>query len=347
MIAAECNVRVDFCGAWTDEAPYNAAEGGAVVNLGIHVVTTPTVRVFADIVNEQCITFVSLDRSVSETITRIEEVGQTLGPLRLLKIVANRFGQCLADLWEGGQGIVLTSQCLAPFGAGLGQSGALTLALVAVFQQLRDGKVDRMAAAQEAFELESSCLGGGWQDQFAAAFGGTNFISTERGMQRPVVSSLLLDEQISEELQQRLVIVYTGSSHVAGEIGAAVFAGVAHDTVKWDALRQMKRLAFEARDAILSGKLDWLAELLSSHWQWEKVLAGPQITNQRIDDLFLEVYRAGAQGGRLGGAGGGGCMVLLAKSGQEQRLKNRLAEILGQDAVLPFVIGRGLQVTIR
>jgi D-glycero-alpha-D-manno-heptose-7-phosphate kinase len=140
------------------------------------------------------------------------------------------------------------------------------------------------------------------------------------------VSALPLTPATRAELEQRLVLVYTGVSRVSGDIVSNVMgayeAGIAQTV---DALRTLRRLAGDVKHALLTGNVDALGPALAENWRCQRDLHST-VTNEGIDYLMAMAQAAGALGGKALGAGGGGCLLFLAAEGQEHALRRRLEE---------------------
>jgi len=166
------------------------------------------------------------------------------------------------------------------------------------------------------------------QDQYAATFGGFNFI--EFFSDKVVVNPLRLDPAITNELRYNLLLCYTGRTRVsAGIIDAQVKNYEQRHAPSVDAMDELKTLCVEMKNALLQGKLTLFGELLSASWVHKKRMA-TKITSPKIDALYDEAIAAGAIGGKLLGAGGGGYLLVYAPFTRKHLVAKRLEALGGQ-----------------
>ena len=229
------------------------------------------------------------------------------GQMDLAKAAINR----LAGEHTGGYDLFLHSD--APPGSGLGSSSAMMVVLVGLLKEFHSLPLTDYEVAELAYEVERVDLGiqGGMQDQYAAAFGGFNFI--EFLADRVVVNSLKVSPDIQNELEYNLLLCNTGklrlSSHIIDDQVRRYEEG---DTDANEALREIKALTLEMKNALLHRKLDEFGRLLDQEWQHKKRMS-PRISSPELDELYATARREGAIGGKITGAGGGGYMLLYCR----------------------------------
>jgi D-glycero-alpha-D-manno-heptose-7-phosphate kinase len=199
----------------------------------------------------------------------------------------------------------------APPGTGLGGSSAMCVALVGAFQQFLHEGWTSYDIAELAYRIERTELGitGGRQDQYAAAFGGFNFM--EFGRDRTIVNPLKIRSEVSNELAYRLLLAYAGGGHFSNELLDRQSSGYTQrrrSTV--DALDATKSLAIAMKNELLRGNIDEMGRLLDEGWRLKKQFA-EGISNPQVDVLYAKAREAGALGGKLVGAGGGGFILLF------------------------------------
>ena len=335
VIRARAPIRLDLAGGWTDVPPFSAREGGAVVNAAINRYCHVTARRVP-----RGLSLRSLDFDAAAQAETLEELAEG-GPLELLRaslLVAAEHG-----LKAGGDvGLELTVRTDAPPGSGTGSSAAVGVALAGAISAALGEPLAAHEAALRAIRAERAYLkvAGGTQDQYAAAHGGVSFMSFHDPVAH--VSALPLSPGTVAELEQRLVLVYTGVSRVSGDIVSNVMAAYeagAPRTV--DALRTLRRLAGDVKHALLGGNVDALGPALAENWRCQKDLH-PSVSNEGIDRLMDVAGDAGALGGKALGAGGGGCLLFLAADGAEHRLRTAL-EMAGAEPLSFALSGAGLQ----
>jgi D-glycero-alpha-D-manno-heptose-7-phosphate kinase len=216
--------------------------------------------------------------------------------------------------FTGNADVVL--HCDAPPGSGLGSSSSLVVALCAAMAELRSSPLTPYELAERAIQVERSDLGlpGGTQDQYAAAFGGFNFIEFEAD--GVLVNPLRLRPEILAELQGSLVLLPTPSVQRRSEgiLRRQIDAYERQDDDVIDALGVLKDQARAAKACLLRGDLRGLAEVLHEGWHTKRRLASG-IATPEIDELYEDALALGATGGKLLGAGGGGFLLLLVPFG--------------------------------
>jgi D-glycero-alpha-D-manno-heptose-7-phosphate kinase len=336
---ARAPVRIDFLGGGTDCPPFSAEHGGAVVNAGISRYVYATVELGGEGVR-----LVSKDFDVSVEAADVDALPID-GKLDLLKACVKR-----GDIKTG---FTLTTESDLPPESGLGASGAVSVAVFAAMYHAAGKPVDPREVAHLSFVVERKDLGypGGSQDQYGAAFGGVNYLT----FKDPDVGVEQLAGRYASpahprvhaptllELEKNSLLVYTGVSHVSGNIHADIRASYdLADSPTKRAMHNLKRLADEGRDALLRGDLRTFAELLNGNWKWHKELH-ESCTNEKLEAVYSLALQNGALGGKTCGAGGGGCVVFICEDGAKPKLC-KLLEAEGcqtLDFVLDF---NGVQV---
>lgn len=311
LIRAKAPLRVSFAGGGTDVPPFPADIGGLVLNATINRYAWGSLATRED----QKVSIHSVDYEMSEMFGVDEDFGFD-GKLGLAKAAVRQFSS------EGGYDLLLHSN--APPGSGLGASSAMMVALIGVLKELRSLPMTDYELAELAHTIERNDLGigGGRQDQYAAAFGGFNFI--EFDAERTVVNPLRISPHVLLELEHNLLLVYTGMTRQSDQIiddQTARFERRDEDTVR--GLNEQKELAVLMKNALLQGRLDEFGDLLATSWESKKRLSD-RVTNPRIDELYAEARGAGAIGGKVTGAGGGGFLLLYCGEGARHRVANRM-----------------------
>lgn len=217
-----------------------------------------------------------------------------------------------------------------PMGAGLGGSSAASAALLSALAECRGQKWDRAELAEEGRRIEVEELGiaGGRQDHYAATFGGALALTFATGVS---VRRIPLSAPIREELPARSILIYTGQSRISGDTISAVLGSYeAGDPHVLGALDRMREIAKEMAGALERGDLDSVGALLNEHWEHQRSLH-PSIPTPRIDSIVEHSLRAGALGAKAMGASGGGCVLIIARADNVDRIRDvvrPLGEIL-------------------
>lgn len=226
----------------------------------------------------------------------------------------------------GREGVTANVVSDFPVGAGLGGSSAAGVALAGALAALSGAPLEctELAERSRRTEIEELGIAGGFQDHYAAAFGGALLLTFEGcvGVER-----LTLSDTTARSLARRGLLIYSGESRIsASTITTVVDACRAHDPRVCGALRHMKALARDMAAALRAGDLDALGTLVGEHWTHQRALH-PSITTPRIDAIMDAARHAGALGGKALGASGGGCVLVLAHDGREDELTRALAHL--------------------
>ncbi|MBN1557848.1 MAG: hypothetical protein JW951_06845 [Lentisphaerae bacterium] len=321
---ARAPVRVDPAGGGTDAPPFSVEHGGLVLNMGIarHVYARLEVRP-----GSRAVEIVSEDLGQEARAESLDGL-RIDGTLDLLKGIALR----MRPAW--GFHMSVCSDVMP--GSGLGSSGAAGVACVGAFDaalgvRRSQGETADLANSVERDDLKAA---GGNQDSYGAAFGGINAITYLKGggtERRPVDVAA----RTVYELERRCVLVYTGEVHLSGNIHSDIkrrYALPNSPTV--DAMQQLVRVARESVAALERGDTDRFGELLSENWTQHRRL------HESCDSArlrrFYEAARDHAVGGKTCGAGGGGCVLFLAREGRRKALERACVALGGE--LLPFGI---------
>jgi D-glycero-alpha-D-manno-heptose-7-phosphate kinase len=234
-------------------------------------------------------------------------------------------------------GVDLQIESDAPPGSGLGGSSALVTAVVASLAMLTDRRLSAYEVARLSHRIEREDLGisGGWQDQYAAAFGGFNFLEFSRA--DVSVSAVRASEQTLAALSQQLLLCYTGS--VRRNVGLIDRQILLHREGREETILGMKRLqemAFAMRHAVERGDVEALGSLLDEAFLAKKQM-NPYITEHtQIEEMLGTARAAGAIGGKICGAGGGGYLLLAAPPSAHGAIRAALERSGGQFAAFAF-----------
>jgi D-glycero-alpha-D-manno-heptose-7-phosphate kinase len=206
----------------------------------------------------------------------------------------------------------ITTTVDAPAGSGLGSSSALVVALVDAFRAFLGVPLGQYELARLAFQIErlDLALPGGRQDQYSAAFGGTNFIEF-MGPDRVIVNPLRISDDIRNEFESSLVVCFSGGARDATGIITQQTAALAdHSTRTIAAMDRLKADAVAMKNALLIGDFNGMARILDDSWAAKKLTA-PGISNDRIERLCEVAFANGAHAGKISGAGGGGFLMFI------------------------------------
>jgi D-glycero-alpha-D-manno-heptose-7-phosphate kinase len=314
MIISQTPYRVSFAGGGTDLPAYYRREFGAVLSVTI----------------DQHI-YVTLHRRFESTI-RVSyshtEVARTIDDVKHELV---REAMRMVEIDEP---LEITTIGDVPSGTGMGSSSSLTVGLLTALYGYQHRIVSPKLLAERACRVEIDILNKpiGRQDQYAAAFGGLNYFRFNSDDTVDVEPVPCRAETLAE-LEQRALLLYTGQTRDANLI-LEQQSNIAED--RFEVFRAMRDLADEMRHALAGeGDLDRFASLLHEGWELKRSL-GCGISNDQINEWYTVARRAGAVGGKLLGAGGGGFVLLIAPAWRHRAIR----EALGRPRELPFKISR-------
>jgi len=329
IVRSKAPLRISFGGGGTDVSPYPEEKGGAILS------TTIDKYAYCTLVErkDDSINVKSLDYDVVTKYHVNDEVKYD-GKLDLVKAAIK--------VLEVKNGFNLFLHSDAPPGSGLGTSSALVVALVGAFKQWLKLPLTDYDIAELAYHIEREEAGikGGKQDQYAATFGGFNFI--EFLGKTTVVNPLRIKRDTLNELEYRLMLCYTGETRLsAGIIEDQVSSYIQKKDDVILALEETKSLASNMKNALLLGKLNEFGLLLHEAWCCKKRFSA-KMTEPRIDELYEVARQNGAIGGKLLGAGGGGYLLLLCEFDKWHIVAERLEGMGGKIVNFTFDL-RGMQ----
>ncbi len=330
IIRSKAPLRLGFAGGGTDVSPYSDVKGGAVLNATINKYAFATLVPKKD--NKMNIE--SLDYNIVADY-KVDQKFVFDGEMDLAKGVIKR-------LKKNQDGFKLYTHSDAPAGSGLGSSSTMVVALVGVFKEWQMIPLGDYDIALLAYEIERKDIGikGGKQDQYAAAFGGFNFMEFEG--KQVIINPLKITPDVINELQYNMLLCYTGCTRLSAKIidsQVENFVSGKKDTI--EAMDMLKQNAIDMKKALLTGKLKEFGELLNFGWEQKKKMSD-KISNPAIDEMYDEAIKAGAIGGKISGAGGGGFMMIYCQFDKRHKVAERLEKLGGEIIDFQFE-ERGLQ----
>lgn len=313
LIRAKAPLRISFAGGGTDVPPYPEKEGGCVLNATINKYAYGTLRPRKD----KQIGIESLDFGISVNYDVDEDLVYD-GKLDLVKAAIKKLGG------QDSTGFDLFLHSDAPPGTGLGSSSTVMVALVGLLKEFKSMPLTDYEIANLAYIIERKELGikGGLQDQYAATFGGFNFIEFLKD--RVIVNPLKISQDVINELEHNLLLCYTGKTRLSARIiddQVRRYENGEEETLQ--AMRKLKEIAIKMKNALLRRRLDEFGELLHTAWENKKRMSD-KITNPEIEKMYEEARKAGAVGGKITGAGGGGYMLLYCRFEKKHKVAERL-----------------------
>jgi len=325
IIRSKAPLRISFCGGGTDVPPYVNERGGVVLSATIDKYAYGSLRLRGD----HNITVKSLDYDIVAKY-RVDDELVYDGELDLVKAV-------LKNMCNGnGQGLDIFIHSDAPPGSGLGSSSTMVVALIGLLKHWKRLPLTNYEMATLAYNVErvELAIKGGMQDQYAAVFGGFNFI--EFGASAVIVNPLRIPTETINELQYNLLLCYTGRTRLSGNIITTQVENYMRGEVEvLKAMDEMKKITIDMKNALLQNRLTDFGYLLHEAWQNKKMMAA-QITSSQIDTLYETARNHGALGGKILGAGGGGYLLLYCPFDQKHQIAAELEKLGGQVVEFTF-----------
>lgn len=302
IFRSKAPLRIGLAGGGTDVSPYSDQFGGAILNCTISLAAYASIEPL----NDQTIIVEALDRNERQQFD-LAPMLPIDGTLDLLKGVYNRIQK---DHSTALPGFRLSTFVDAPAGSGLGTSSTLVVAVLGAFKEMLKLPLDEYKIAQYAYDIERNDLqlAGGKQDQYAATFGGVNFMEFYEG-NKVIVNPLRIKPEYLHELENNLVLYFTSTSRESAAIIKEQVKNVKSNNEKSiEAMHHLKDQARMMKEALLQGKLDEIGLILDYGFEQKRNMAA-NISNTSIEEVYAAAKAAGATGGKISGAGGGGFMV--------------------------------------
>jgi D-glycero-alpha-D-manno-heptose-7-phosphate kinase len=331
LIRARAPLRLGLAGGGTDLSPYCEQFGGAVLNATIDLYAYATLEPLTG----SSVFFAASDIGSEESLSADPKELVLEGPTALHRAVYRR----IVDDFHQGKPFPcrLTTYCEAPPGSGLGSSSTLVVAMVKAFVEALSLPLGDYDIAHLAYVIErnDARLQGGRQDQYAATFGGFNFMEFYDG-DRVIVNPLRIKNWVLSELEASVVLFHTGVSRSSAAIIAEQTRNVSSSARQsLDAMHQLKADAYEMKEAVLKGDFRKFATVLNRSWEAKKKTAH-SVSNDRINQLFDVARDAGALAGKVSGAGGGGFITFLVEPRARLNVIRRLEGEEGQVMTCSF-----------
>ncbi len=323
-------LRIGLAGGGTDVSPYCDLYGGAILNATISLYAYASIEPLhiPEIIIE------ATDRSevVACALTDVLEINNEM---KLAKGVYNHVVKKYGNVPSG---FKLTTFVDAPAGSGLGSSSTLVVAIIGAFAEWMRLPLGEYDIAHMAYEIEREdlAMAGGKQDQYAATFGSINFMEFYAG-DRVIVNPLRIKQKLLFELENNLLLYFTSTSRLSSTIIEAQSKNVTDKNEKSiEAMHQLKEQANMMKEALLKGNIDEIGSILDYGFRYKKQMA-QGISNDAMDGIYQTALDAGATGGKISGAGGGGFMMFYCPANTRYAVKKALAQFGGEFRNYSFV----------
>lgn len=324
VIRSRAPLRLGLAGGGTDVSPFSDEHGGFVLNASIDLYAQTILEPRFD--GKVVFMAPDLEEVVELPASRVLD---DEGPLRLHRGIYSR----IVRQFNGGRPLSLTITTFAdaPAGSGLGTSSTMVVSMLQAYAEWLRLGLGEYEIAHLAYEIERIELGlaGGKQDQYAAAFGGFNFI--EFGIKdRVLVNPLRIKEWVINELEASTILYYTGQSRESSNIIQEQINNTKKgETKSIEAMLTLKQDALTMKECLLRGDLSSFAEVLGRSW-WAKKQMASNITNNEIDLIYKTAIDAGAISGKISGAGGGGFLMFFVPPAERMSVLKELKKLPGQ-----------------
>lgn len=315
-------LRIGLAGGGTDVSPYCDIYGGAILNATISLYAYASI----ELLDEPIIILEAVDRNEKITLPKTD-VLPIDGQFDLAKGAYNRIVKEYGSLSSGFR---LVTSVDAPAGSGLGSSSTLMVAIIGAFAEWLRLPLGEYDVAHKAYEIEriDLAMAGGKQDQYAATFGGFNYMEFYE-YNRVIVNPLRIKQKYLYELENNIVLYYTAKSRLSSTIIEAQSQNVKDkNSGSIEAMHQLKEQARMMKEALLKGELDNIGAILDYGFKYKKQMA-QGISNTSLDTVYDAAIAAGATGGKISGAGGGGFMMFYCPANTRYKVQTALESFGG------------------
>lgn len=328
VIRSKAPLRLGLAGGGTDVSPFSDLYGGNILNATINMYAYATIEP----TNDGKIVFESPAHYLREEYEVVDYI-KPEGFFILHKGIYNRI---VNQFTKKPLSFKISSFVDAPAGSGLGTSSTLVVALLGAFSEWLKLPLGEYDIAHLAYEIEriDLAMAGGKQDQYAATFGGINFM--EFHGEKVIVNPLRVRQRYMDELAHNLVLYYTETSRVSAKIIENQQKNVkSNNQQSIEAMLKLKEQAVQMKETLLKGDIDNIGNILDFGWNFKKKMASG-ITNAMIDNLYTTAIQHGATGGKISGAGGGGFMFFYCPFNTRYKVIDELKKFGGQSKRYEF-----------
>lgn len=333
IIRSKAPLRLGLAGGGSDVSPYSDLYGGLILNATINLYAYCTIEE----TNDGYITINAYDSDCHQKLPVTQYLSLDDHQAVLFKGVYNRI---VRDFGLDTQGFEVTTYNDAPAGSGLGTSSTMVVSILKAFVEWQNLPLGDYEIARLAYEIERIDLGlsGGKQDQYAAAFGGFNFMEFLKN-DMVIVNPLKVKRWIADELESNLVLYFTGKSRSSASIIEEQKKNTTSGNQKSiDAMHRIKQSAVDMKLALLKGDMEELARIVGRGWEDKKKMANA-ISNPVIEEAFEVAIKAGAKTGKVSGAGGGGFIMFFVNPARKKTVIDALSKLNG--FTMPFNFTEG------
>lgn len=322
IIRSKAPLRIGLAGGGTDVSPYCDIYGGSILNATISLYAHANIEPL----DEQKIILEAVDRNE----TAEYELSDSLPINGKLDLAKGVYNHVVKNYGAVPSGFKITTYVDAPAGSGLGSSSTLMVAILGAFAEWMQLPLGEYDIAHTAYTIErvELAMAGGKQDQYAATFGGVNFMEFY-GDDRVIVNPLRIKRRVLFELGNNLVLYFTSTSRLSSTIIEAQTKNVTEKNEQSiEAMHQLKKQAQMMKEALLKGNVDEIGPILDFGFRYKKQMASG-ISNKELDNIYESALAAGATGGKISGAGGGGFMMFYCPGNTRYNVIEQLKKFGG------------------
>ena len=336
IVRSRAPLRIGLAGGGTDVSPYSEIYGGAILNATIDLYAYASLE--------------PLDNGKIEFVndgngkTLIVDSAPELKVEEDFELFIGVYNRIVKQFDCGPLAFRLTSHIEAPQGSGLGTSSTIVVSLLGVFVEWLRLPLGKYDIAHLAYEIERVDLNmsGGKQDQYAATFGGINYLEFF-GNDKVIVNPLQLKPEVFYELEYNLLLYFTDTQRRSAAIINEQVRNVNEGNTKSvEAMHNLKEQANQMKECLLTEELNQIGEIMNFGWTNKKQMAS-SISNPLIDEVYQKALHAGATGGKISGAGGGGFMFFYCPGVTKVKVARAIESLGGR--VQPFKFTREGLVT--
>lgn len=330
MIKSKAPLRLGLAGGGTDVSPYSDLYGGAILNATISSYAYATIEPL----DNGKIEFVS--GSADNVFMHSASMELPLDN-RACELQCGVYNRIVKQFTKKPLSFRMTTWIDAPQGSGLGTSSTLVVAILGAFKEWLNLPLGQYDIAHMAFEIERIEMGmaGGKQDQYAATFGGVNFLEFLAN-DKVIVNPLTVKPDVLSELEMNLLLYFTETKRESANIIAHQVENVKQkNTEAIEATHKLKEQALLMKECLLRGETDRIGEVLNLGWLNKKKMAAA-ISNTLLDNIYEAALAAGATGGKISGAGGGGFMFFYCPGTTRLQVAKALEQFGGRTKSFTF-----------
>ena len=308
IVRSRAPLRLGLAGGGTDLPAFSDIYGGSVLNATVNYYAHCTIKANKD----NKIIFNATDLNISDEIKIGDEIKLT-GSLPLHRATYKKF---LEKFDLKADSITVSSFSDVPPGSGLGSSSTLVVSIIKAFSEWFEISLGNYDIAKLAFEIEriDLSLSGGKQDQYAASFGGFNFMEFKNDG-NVIINPLQIKNEIIDELTEHIILYYSGMSRSAAEISDGIIEEQNKNVEEklnnsLEAMKITKQISYDMKYALIKGDILRMGELMNYSWE-QKKLTAKNVSNSQLDEIFRLAIDNKAIACKLSGAGGGGFSIFL------------------------------------